>query len=126
MRLARADHQSRTTAASTDARISKTTSRSSIVAIEPPGLLEQAHRHFDVPFSQLVRQARHDAGGDVFAEDVAALAPAPLELEQLLSERRVPLQAGDLDDARHPAHAVFVALDVDQQLDRRDDLLADG
>src|SRR5258708_1426100 len=89
LRRARRTDQSRTAPVRASASTSRTSSRSRIGRSPVrAGLLEQVHRDGDVLVAELVRQAGDDAGGGVLAEDAPPLAPAPLEAEQLLGQRR--------------------------------------
>src|SRR5579875_2371450 len=92
---------------------------------EPPA--EEAERQRDAALLELLQERRPQAGGPQGADDraVAGHLVDP-ELEQLLQGDHVGLHALHLDDRGDPAGAVLEPLEVDDPVEGRGDLLADG
>jgi len=88
-----------------------------------PGSLEQRGRYLDACLAQFLDHARDDPIAVKWPTILRPCRPRA-EIEELLHQRRQPLEAGDLRDRFDPADTVVVAADLNEQVDCRDDLLA--
>ena len=86
---------------------------------------ELALRKLDAGLLELLHERRPDAGRDELALDLAVLHPGLLEHEDVLGQDLVVLDPVDLGDVDDLAGPVLQASRVDDQVDRRGDLLAD-
>src|SRR5882724_519846 len=76
---------------------------------------------------RVVRELRPDAGGDEAAEDVAVLIDALAAIhEKILHADRIAFHTGYLGDAGDLARTVTEPRRLDDDVDRRRDLLAHG
>src|SRR5579863_9811 len=84
---------------------------------------EQVHGQIDAALAQSFFKRRHDAGRQELALYRAILVQAaPLEPEELRHRDDLPLHAIGLLHTDNPATAILLALDLDDDVDRRCDL----
>src|SRR5262249_23032832 len=91
--------------------------------VDVAAVAEQLDRQSDTALAQPCLEPRYDAGGAELSLHIAVLVQPPaFELEELRSRDHIALHAIGLLQAHDTPAAIFLALDLNQDVDRGGDL----